>query len=165
MDRRLATRIGRLLLQYGATGSPEFRIQRIRAGRPLSDFHTFADGRPLVSADRVERDDDTVLHLLLIDWYKRGDFYCVLYPATPSGPMAEISRVERTRDRASLSWTYRPVKRDIRNSARVEYFRRRVGDTTMRITVPVGIADVPRFLRDLFDLSENRGRADALGRR
>jgi 5-methylcytosine-specific restriction endonuclease McrA len=162
MERALAAQIGRLISQYAATRPPEFRIQRLGALRPLTSFHEWADQKPLVSADRIERDDGTVLHVLLIDWHERGDFYCVLYPETRNGPTAEISRVQRTADGASLSWKYRPVKRDSRNSARVQYFRRHVGDTTMRITVPSVPAEVPRFLRDLCDLAENRVRADGL---
>ena len=128
----------------------------------MDAFHGFANYKPLISADRIERDDGTTFFLLLIDWYERGEFYSVLYPSTRMGPLVELWQVERTGAGTSLVWTYKPRKQDGRNSERVAYFRRHMGDITMKIAMPMSASAVSRFFRDLFDLAENRTRAHSL---
>jgi hypothetical protein len=161
MKRATATAIASLLKHFDRPGQG-CRVVRFRAGRPLRSFHEWADGKALVSADRVTRTDGRRLILLLIDWKDTGEFYYVIFPDDRSGPLAEIWRVRQGAGADNLLWSYAPRKRDGKNNRRVGYFRRHVGDIRMSLAIPKTTEDVARFLDDTYALIDNRLKADAL---
>lgn len=162
MKRATAAAIASLVKRFGRLRPQGYRITRIRGGTPLRSFHPWADGKPLVSADRITRDDGRRLILLLIDWAETGEFYCVTFPDDRSGPVAEVWRVQQGAEADNLIWTYKPTKRDGKNHRRLDYFRRHVGDVRMCLAVPATVQDVRRFLDDMYALVENRRKADML---
>lgn len=162
MTHAEALALARVIASFTKLHSPDFKVARARAGRPLKDFHKWADGKKLVSCDRIVRDDGEGLFLVLIDWHERGDFYCVLFPLDRSNPHAEVWQMEIDGAVETLQWTYRPVKRDGRNPERLAYFKKHVGATSVGVAVPNQATEVPRFFRDLFALVDNRERADRL---
>jgi HNH endonuclease len=161
MKRSTAAGIAGLLRAFGRRGAG-YHVTRVGGGRPLRSFHEWADGKALVSADRITRGDGTRLILLLIDWADTGEFYYVIFPADRSGPLAEVWRVRPGAGTDNLLWTYAPKKRDGKNDRRVDYFRRHVGDVKLSLAIPTSVEDVPRFLDDTFALVDNRMKADAL---
>ncbi len=162
MDRKHAKHLAAQLDAYSRKTRFGFELVRFDRGRPLKNFHRWADGKPLVSAHAVTRDDDLCLKLISIDWNESGEFYLVVFPDNASNPHAEIWSIENDNAGPRLTWTYRPRKQDDRNGARVEYFRRRFGDTTVKLALPDSYLDVPRFLGDVFALVESRARSDEL---
>jgi HNH endonuclease len=117
---------------------------------------------PLISADHIERDDGERLDILLIDWRRGGEWYVTACLPANRGAIAELWREEDYTGSKGLSWRYKPSKRGGRNSERLEYFRRAVGDLTMHLTIPAADDPTDRFLDDIFDLVETRIRADDL---
>lgn len=139
-----------------------YEVNRVQAGTPLQDFHQWANGKPLIAADHVRRGPDESLLTLLIDWRAQGQWYLIACSPTTRAPLAELWREEIDDSIHNLVWRYKPVKRDGRNEERLEYFRRHVGDLTMRLAVPETRDNSTRFVDDLFDVVDNRLRADEL---
>jgi len=98
----------------------------------------------------------------LIDWQESDEWYLVLCAQTTHAPLAEVWREIKEDEIVSLEWRYKPAKRDGRNGERVAYFSNHVGDTTLQISVPAPDERSLRFIEDLFDLVDNRIKADAL---
>lgn len=162
MNKSLAKTISRLLRQFASNSSPDFRLTRTTTAKPLVGFHKWADGKPLISADRILRDNDDAMRLLLIDWHEDDEFYCVLYPDDRSSPIAELWSIEETAAGDQLVWNYRPVKRDGKNEQRKNYFSQIAGDLTLRVALPTTVEDVPPLLCNLFALHDYRLAADQL---
>jgi hypothetical protein len=162
MKRTTASRIADHLQHRAATNSSGFNIRRIRQRKPLVGFHDWADRKPLLAADHIERDDGVSLYCLLIDWQRSGEWYLVACSPRTHAPQAEIWRQTTTGDVLSLEWKYKPAKRDGRNAERTQYFRTHVGEITMALSVPDPTDDVSRFVEDLFALVDNREKADDL---
>ena len=130
----------------------------------MAGFHEWADGKPLLGAYRVERSDSAAVVCLLIDWRQHGEWYIVLCSPINHAPLAQIRKVQNGAGSTKLVWQYRPLKHDGANDQRVRYFRRRVGDVAVRISVPRRPQAVRRFLDDLYALLHDRLVADTLGR-
>ena len=162
MQKKHARDVSRILATYAKDPLDDFRVERVRGERPLEGFHKWADRKPHVATDRVERDDGTVLYVLLIDWRDSGEYYVVLYPKDRSNPQAELWSLDDAKAVPTLSWTYTPKKRDGINAKRVAYFQKYIGAPQIHVALPRDSRDAPRFLKDLFDLVDNRVRADAL---
>src|SRR6266852_3171264 len=114
MKRATAAAIAAVLKRFDRPGRG-YRATRLGSGRPLRSFHPWADGKALVSADRIMRSDGNRLILLLIDWAPKGEFYYVVFPEDRSGPLAEVWRVRQGAGASNLFWTYKPTKRDGKN--------------------------------------------------
>jgi hypothetical protein len=162
MNKQMAIRLATLLGNASVRKSVRFNVERIASDRPLQGFHQWADGRPLVSADRVTRSDENALVILLIDWRQNGEYYCVVYPGDRSSPLVEIWRTERVDRTTNLWWDYKPMKRDGRNAERVERFRERMGSTRVNLPFPTDAEQAQAFLSGIFDLVQNRLYADGL---
>src|SRR5262245_16740930 len=164
MRRTTAGQIADHLQRRAAVNASPFKIRRIRKGKPLVGFHDWADGKPLLAADHIERDDGASLVCLLIDWQQKGEWYLVACSSATHAPQAEIWRETTAADVLSLEWKYKPAKRDGRNEERTQYFRGHVGDITMDLSVPSPSDDESRFVEDLFALVDNRLKADDLSK-
>lgn len=163
MRKATAQRISTYLSERTSEGSPGFSIERLQEGRPLDGFHQWVDGKQLLSADRIRRDEDgTVILCLLIEWRPTEEWYAVVFDQARHAPLAEIGRELQVDDIISLEWQYKPAKQDGRNPERVAYFRNHVGDRTLQISVPDPGERSLRFVEDLFGLVENRLKADEL---
>lgn len=161
MNQYTANRISEYL-RNAIRGSTGYNVQRIRQSRPFEDFHQWANGKALISADLIERGPNDALILLLIDWREENEWYLIACAATNRAPLAEVWQAEALGEIENLVWRYRPSKRDGHNAERLEYFKRHVGDLTLRISVPDPVDRGSRFLDDVFDLVDNRVRADIL---
>jgi hypothetical protein len=139
-----------------------YSITRFQNDSPLTGYHHWADTMPLIAAYHVERSEDDRLDILLIDWRRRGEWYITVCSAENHNPLAELWREEDFLGSKGLSWRYKPSKQDGRNSDRLEYFRRVVGDLTMHLTIPGPTDSDDRFLSDIFELVDTRTRADEL---
>lgn len=164
MKRTTASQIADHLQRRAAKPSSGFRIRRIRKSKPLDGFHDWADGKPLLAADHIERDDGVSLVCLVIDWQQSGEWYIVACSDKTHAPQAEIWRETTSSNVISLEWRYKPAKRDGRNAERTQYFRAHVGDITMDLSVPEPADDSSRFVEDLFALVDNRVKADDLSK-
>lgn len=163
MNRALAKQLAIALNRYAKTGVPEFSLRRVHGPGPLGGLHDWYDGKDHLGSYLAKRDDGDTLHLILLDFLSRRDFYLVVYRHGPSNPIVQVhDAVPDTLSPFSLQWTYKPARRDARNPERLAYFERFAGDRTVTISIPAAQADVPRFLKDVFDLVDMRLRADAL---
>jgi hypothetical protein len=162
MKRTTAARIAKYLQVWAGRDGGPFKVRRLRAAKPLVGFHQWADGKPLISADHIEREDGDSILCLVIDWKRIGAWYIVACSSTTHAPLAEVWRESGDGELLSLDWTYKPAKRDGRNPERTEYFRAHVGDLTMNLSVPSSGELSPRFMDDLFALVDNRLKADQL---
>jgi hypothetical protein len=162
MKKDTAARISEYLNNREAEPGSRFTVERFRRTKPLNGFHQWADAKPLVSADHIRRDDRMAFDCLLIDWKESGEWYVVVCEQSTHAPLAEIWSESTDGDVITLAWQYKPAKRDGRNAERVAYFRQHVGDRTLQISVPKPDEDSVRFIEDLFDLVDNRLRADEL---
>lgn len=163
MQREHAQHIAKILTEYSTSPVNEFSVSKEHSFRPLVGFHKWADGKPHVATFLVERDDQLALYFVLVDFRENGEYYLVVYPRNRSNPHAEIWTIGKDPvGRGSLEWTYSPSKQDGRNPERVAHFQRSVGDSVLRISLPSGATDAPRFMKDVFDLVDARGRADNL---
>ncbi len=160
MRKATAERISRYFKARASAEGSRFTIKRLRG--PLDGFHQWADGKRLISAYEIRRDDGEVIYCLLIDWRESAEWYLVLCSQMTHAPLSELWRETQHDDIVSLAWRYQPTKRDGRNGDRVAYFRRHVGDTTLQVSVPDPDEQSLRFIEDLFDLLENRLKADEL---
>lgn len=164
MNRKLAEVISSSIANFSASHSPDFSIVREHASTYLNNFHKWVNKRYLISADRVTRDDGSDLYVVLVDSKKKDftNFYCMLFPNDRSAVYAEIWKVVTAGGQDALTWKYIPKKRDGLNDQRMQYFKQHIGSLTMQISIPTDLDSVPRFLRDLFDLADNRVKADIL---
>lgn len=162
MKRTTASQIAKYLQQLATRPKSGFSIRRIGGGKPLESFHQWVDGKRLIAAHDIKRYDGESLVFLLIEWRRNGHWYLAVCESTTHHPLAEVWRESRVDDLVSLDWTYKPAKRDGRNSERTDYFRTHVGDLTMRLAVPSADEDDARFVDDVFTLVDNRLRADDL---
>lgn len=158
MKKSTAQRISDYLRTRSANAG--FDFARIQEGRPLDGFHQWADGRPLISADRVEQHGGRTVFFLVIDWYRSDDWYLVLYRHDAQVTHAEISHEDPSE--GSLHWSYKPKKGDGLNVRRTAYFRNHVGDAGIHLAIPATGDDGVRFVEDLFGLVECRVKADLL---
>jgi hypothetical protein len=59
-------------------------------------------------------------------------------------------------------WTYKPFKRDGKNDQRKAYFKQMFGSTTVEIKLPSSSSEVEGFFNQLFQLCQNRIKADRI---
>jgi hypothetical protein len=147
-------------LCYRNAKIPGFTLERINGSLPAREFHTWVDGKPSLSIDRVRRDDGLTCFLLIVLWRGNNNWYIVMYPEDRSQPLVEIHKVEH--GGRSLNWQYSPRKRDGRNAERISCFKRVFGDTRVRVLVPIDVESTAAFLLKIFDLVVNRIVADNL---
>jgi hypothetical protein len=159
VKKSIAKSLSALLAANEVTG---FSIKRIRGARPTTDFHSWIDGRPLLSIDRIVRQGGPTYLLLLTPWRDSDSWYVVVYPENQSQPLVEIHKTDA--DDQTFLWRYAPTKRDGRNLERTAYFARTFGfgDVQIRISVPTDSESLLAFLEDLFDLVDHRIAADSL---
>lgn len=157
LNRSDAVRITLLLDQYRQQGSPAFQLS------PAGASFRGEEEKPLISAHRVERNDGSILYIVLGDLYKNGNYYCALHLRDRSTPVAQLHKYAKSGAGPALAWQYQPRKRDNRNPERRREFERRMGDTLVRVDLPSSVSSVEHFLGQLFRLTESRLQADCLG--
>ncbi len=161
MTKSEARELSKLIASYSKDATA-WQVDRLSQGKKLKEFHTWADGKALISADRVRHSDGTGLYFLLIDWKKNDEWYCVIYPEDKAGPLAEIWEIEGDGSSKRLTWKYKPTKQDDRNSERRNIFEKLVGSTSVEIRLPREPALVQNFLDAVFRLVASRIQADSL---
>jgi len=162
MLKELAFKISNYLDESFDNSSLAYTINRIDDGEPIEGFHQWVDFKELVGAFLVTSLNKQPFYILLIDWHEENNYYLVIYPNNKSGPIAELHKTEQKHGNTDLCWSYQPVKRDGRNAERKAYFEKYFLTTEVRIKVPDAISDVQSFLDDIFDLTNNRLKADEL---
>lgn len=167
MDKKDARNIARILEAYGNGAADDPRIVERLSAEPLQGFHHWADGHDLAGGFLVESAGWPSLWLLLIDWNEssQNGFYAVLFPRDKSGPVAEIHQASRHPGGDTLTWRYRPSKKDGRNADRKAYFEKHFGSLEVTLSLPRDVDDAQDFLVDLLQLADSRCKADSLDAR
>ncbi|SDX79903.1 hypothetical protein [Paenibacillus sp. CF384] len=133
-------------------------------GLPLSNFHQWSNGKPLVNAYHIARTIGGALYVLFIDWHRNDNYYMVIYAGDKSTTHAEIQKLVYDREgiASHLRWTYNPMKRDGGNAVRKAYFKQQWGGlaTTIPILGALRENEADLFYDALFELVEKRLRAD-----
>lgn len=161
MTESEARELSRLISSYSSDVTA-WKIERFSQDKRLKKFHAWANNRPLISADLVRRSDGKVWYLLIIQWRGKGKWYCVIYPKSKAGPLAEIWEIKGDGPSQRLTWKYIPRKGDGQNSKRRAIFEKLAGSTSVEIRLPLEPALVPNFLDGVFRLVDYRVKADEL---
>lgn len=162
MKKRIARHLARTIrTELGESSS--FVLLESKSAQPLSGFHTFANWRPCLGAFLIAGPSSQQLWILIIDWKRDENFYVVIYPERHnSPPIAELHKQRSGPNSIDLFWSYRPSKRDSRNSERKEAFIRAVGTVDFVVCIPGATVSLDDFLSDLFALAAYRVAADNL---
>ncbi|WP_143111664.1 hypothetical protein [Paenibacillus sp. BC26] len=133
-------------------------------GLPLSNFHQWSNGKPLVNAYHIARTIGGALYVLFIDWHRNDNYYMVIYAGDKSTTHAEIQKLvyDREGKPSYLRWTYNPMKRDGANAIRKAYFKQQWGEFIVTIPVLGTLREneTDLFCDALFELVDKRLRAD-----
>jgi hypothetical protein len=129
----------------------------------LPKFHQWTNRKKVIAGYKVTRlDTDTSYFLIFIDWHRNDNYYLVIYTHDKSTTVAEIRQMEELADGPHLVWKYNPLKRDGKNAQRKAFFKQTFGSTTNEIPIPKTTSEMEGFLDQLFQLCQNRIRADKI---
>jgi hypothetical protein len=146
------------------TDSPTYEIKKLKTvGGSLPKFHQWTNRKQTLSAYEVKRiDSDTSYFFLFIDWHRNDNYYLVIYAHDKTTTIAEIRPIKEIEGIPHLVWTYKPFKRDGKNDQRKAYFKQMFGSTTVEIKLPSSSSEVEGFFNQLFQLCQNRIKADRI---
>lgn len=129
----------------------------------LPKFHQWTNKKTVLAGYKITRTDtDTSYFLIFIDWHRNDNYYIVLYTHDKATTVAEIQQIGENGGNLHLIWKYNPLKRDGRNDHRKAYFKQTFGSTVIEIPIPMTTVEVNEFLNQLFQLCQNRIRADKI---
>jgi hypothetical protein len=129
----------------------------------LQKFHQWTNGKPVIAGYEVTRpESNTGYYFLFIDWHRNDNYYLVIYSHNRSTTLAEIRRVEQIDGVLQLVWAYNPLKRDGKNDQRKAYFKQMFGSTIIQLKLPSSSIEVGAFFDQLFQLCQNRIKADGI---
>jgi hypothetical protein len=141
-----------------------YEINKLKTvGGTIPKFHQWTNGKQTLAGYEVTRPDhDTGYFLLLIDWHRNDNYYLVIYAHDKSTTIAEMRQIEEIEGSLHLVWKYNPLKRDGKNNQRKAYFKQTFGTTTIQIKLPSSGIEVEAFFNQLFQLCQNRIKADRI---
>lgn len=141
-----------------------YEINKLKTvGGTLPKFHQWTNGKQTLAGYEVTRPaHDTGYFLLLIDWHRNDNYYLVIYAHDKSTTIAEMRQIEEIEGSLHLVWKYNPLKRDGKNDQRKAYFKQTFGTTTIQIKLPSSGIEVEGFFNQLFQLFQNRIKADRI---
>ncbi|WP_342542106.1 hypothetical protein MHH33_14300 [Paenisporosarcina sp. FSL H8-0542] len=158
MEKKLAHHLSIYLEQYK---EPTYEVSKLPTlNNTLSQFHQWANGKPVIAAYDVAKPGEESYYFLLIDWHRNDNYYLVIYAHDKSTTIAELNKIIEENGVNFLSWKYNPLKRDGKNDIRKSYYKQIFGSTTMNIPFPTSTVEIEDFLTQLFKLCHNRVRAD-----
>ena len=132
-------------------------------GGTLPKFHQWTNGKKTLSGYEVTRiESDTSYFFIFIDWHRNDNFYLVIYTHDKSTTVAEIQQLKEREGIPHFVWMYKPLKRDGKNDQRKAYFKQIFGSTTVEIKLPSSSLEVEEFFNQVFNLCQNRVRADKI---
>lgn len=136
-------------------------------GKKVRGFHEWADKRNVIGIIKLHSAAyDETLYFLLIEWGRKDNIYLVIFPLNRSGPLIEIQNLD-TSDQSSqtFKWKYSPSKQDGRNKDRKKYFEKHFISTDVNISFPSSVSTTSQFIDEIFQLVENRLKADELSKK
>ena len=158
MEKKLAEHLSKYLERWNG---PTYEVSKLPTlNNTLSQFHQWANGKPVIAAFDVAKPGEERYYYLFIDWHRNDNYYLVIYAHDKSTTIAELNKIIEEDDVSFLSWKYNPLKRDGKNDIRKSYFKQTFGSTTMNIPLPTSSSHVENFLDQVFKLCHNRVRAD-----
>ncbi|MFX3675222.1 MAG: hypothetical protein ACE3JQ_12375 [Paenisporosarcina sp.] len=163
MEKKQAVILSNYLERWNESTSTTYELMKLASPNDtLSNFHQWANGKPIISAFDVNKPGQDRYYFLLIDWHRNNNFYLVIYAHNKSTTIAELNHTIEEDGATLLSWRYNPLKRDGKNDIRKSYYKQTFGSTTIKIPFPTSIEDMEIFLDQLFKLCHNRVRADRI---
>lgn len=163
MEKKIALFITSQFDQLINNNQSSYEMEKLDLGNEMiNGFHQWAKGKRYVAAYHVSKPDESNLYLLFIDWHRNHNYYLVIYSGNKSTTLAEINRVNEIDGENILTWVYNPLKRDGKNQQRKAYFKQIFGSTTIHLSIPKNVNEVPDFIAQLFALSRNRLKADQI---
>lgn len=163
MEKKQAVLISNFLERWNESPSTTYELNKLDIPNDtLSQFHQWANRKPIISAFEVTRLGQDSYFFLFIDWHRNENYYLVIYAHDKSTTIAELNRTIEEDNITYLSWKYNPLKRDGKNDIRKSYFKQTFGTHTMRIALPSSTLEMGTFLDELFKLCHNRIRADRI---
>jgi hypothetical protein len=141
-----------------------YEIRKLETvGEFLPHFHQWTNGKQTIAGYEVIRfDTNTSYFFLFIDWHRNENYYLVIYAHDKSTTLAELRQIEEVEGAFHFVWKYNPLKRDGKNAQRKAYFKSTFGSPFIRIKLPSTIIEVNKFFDQLFQLCQNRSRADKI---
>lgn len=160
MEKKQAHYLSKYLEQYN---EPTYKVSKLPTlNNTLSQFHQWANGKPVIAAYDVAKPGGESYYFLLIDWHRNDNYYLVIYAHDKSTTIAELNKIIEENGVNLLSWKYNPLKRDGKNDIRKSYYKQIFGSRTMNIPFPTSTVEIEGFLTQLFKLCHNRVRADKI---
>jgi hypothetical protein len=161
VEKEQAINLSKCLEKWDGAKYEITKLQTVNGTLPK--FHQWTNGKPVIEGYQVTRPETgTAYFLLFIDWHRNDNYYLVIYAHDKSTTLAEIRRVEELEGVPQIVWTYNPLKRDGKNNQRKAYFKQMFGSTTVQIKLPSSGAEVRGFFDQLFQLCQNRKKADGI---
>lgn len=163
MEKRHAEILSNYLERWNESTSTAYELTKLATpNNSLSQFHQWANKKPVISAFDVTKPGQDSYFFLLIDWHRNDNYYLVIYAHNKSTTIAELNQTIEEDGTTLLSWKYNPLKRDGKNDIRKSYFKQTFGSTTMKIPLPSADSEAETFLDQIFKLCHNRVRADRI---
>ncbi|NRD77979.1 hypothetical protein HPT25_11345 [Bacillus sp. BRMEA1] len=161
MDMKEAVFLAKLMEKASPT---DYEIKKMETiGGSLPKFHQWTNNKKTYAAYEVKRPaSDTGYYFIFIDWHRNDIYYLVIYAHDRSTTVAELRQVQEIDGSPHLVWTYKPFKRDGKNDVRKAYFKQMFGTTTVEIKLPKSPAEVEEFYKHIFNLCQNRVKADRI---
>jgi putative restriction endonuclease len=153
------TKLLNLIEEYSELNYNQFVIEQQIHDKYLSNFSFRKTNKENFGSFLVRHNNSNVAYwLLLIRWNENQGFYLIIYPENRSTPLVEIHKFEN----GNLHWQYNPAKRDGNNAARVQYFQKYFYSSQVVISFPENTTEMEDFLQEIFELVDNRIKADNL---
>ncbi|QBP41988.1 hypothetical protein [Paenisporosarcina antarctica] len=163
MEKKQAMMVSNYLERWNESTSTTYELNKLDTfNDTLTQFHQWANGKPIISAFEVAKLGQDSYFFLFIDWHRNDNYYLVIYAHDKSTTIAELNRTIDEDGATLLSWKYNPLKRDGKNYIRKSYFKQTFGTTTMTIPLPTSILNTETFLDQIYKLCHNRIRADRI---
>lgn len=161
MKKNIANEVVELLRNFQNYSNDSFILEKSDFEPFLTEFHHWADGNEHLGRFLIrKKKTGTGLWLVFNVWNPNLGYYLVIYPESRSHPVIEIHKY----DDGNFIWNYQPRKQDGQNLKRKEYFNTYFGTLQANISVPQNTDEVKGFLKDIFDLTEMRLKADDLSK-
>jgi len=137
-----------------------YKCRETLAEIELTQFHSFADGKPCLGAYLIEKSGVTKLWFLLIDWKKNENYYLTIYSEDKQQVLAELHSDQDLKEPSELYWKYIPRKRDGKNDLRKQVFKTQCRSLELTVSLPGKDITVDEFFDDIFNLIKVRLASD-----
>jgi hypothetical protein len=157
MKQTEAAHLFQLLRESISSNSNLFQIE-VFTSSPLSNFHAWADNKPILGMLKVTENQFTDgLYLVFIDWKETNDYQLVSYPLSKTRPVFALETIHND----EFVWKYFARDQSSNKSEQVNKFLTYFPSPHVRVKLPKDARDSTLFFQDLFRLANACTQADS----